>query len=86
MDYQEWYTAALKLVAFLGRDRLDEFINYYRANPDRVRFEQSTYTIQDYLSRIPYCEFDKMGNTITISRSVILPKFSNIGKPSIPLN
>lgn len=76
-EYQKWYTDALKIVAFLGRDRLDEFIDYYRTNPDRSWIERSTYTIQDYLNLIPYCENAGVGRIITISRSAILPKLSN---------
>lgn len=49
-SYQNWYTRAVKLVALLGKDRLDEFRSYYLINPDRSRVDSSTYVIQDYVS------------------------------------
>lgn len=50
--YQRWYTQALKIVSLLGKDRLDEFCNYYLSNPNRDKLTDITYTIQDYLSGI----------------------------------
>ena len=48
--YQDWYTRAVKLVGLLGKDRFEEFRNYYLINPNRIRVDSSTYVIQDYIS------------------------------------
>jgi len=48
--YQDWYTRAIKLVELLGKDRFEEFRNYYLISPNRIRVDSSTYVIQDYIS------------------------------------
>ena len=35
MEYQSWYTHALKIVEVLANDRLEEFIGYYKIDPKR---------------------------------------------------
>jgi hypothetical protein len=50
--YQAWFSRALKLVDLLGRDRLDEFVGYYRADPRRKAVVQNNYVIQDYLNSV----------------------------------
>ena len=35
MEYQNWYTRALKVVEILANDRLEEFISYYKIEPKR---------------------------------------------------
>jgi hypothetical protein len=50
MEYQAWYTRALKLVQSLAPDRIDEFISYYRASSKRKSLNAATYVIQDYVN------------------------------------
>jgi hypothetical protein len=50
--YQGWYTKALKTVAFLAPDRLEEFRGYYEINPKRKLLGYGTYVIQDYLKGV----------------------------------
>lgn len=50
--YQNWYTRGLKVVALLGKDRLEEFIGYYLADSNRINLVQSTYTIQDFITGV----------------------------------
>jgi len=47
--YQSWYTKALKVVEFLAKDRLEEFIGYYRIDSKRKEVTARTYVIQDYV-------------------------------------
>lgn len=51
-EYQSWYSRALKLVALLGPDRLDEFRSYYLIAPKRKTLDASNYVIQDYIKGI----------------------------------
>ncbi|WP_005031385.1 hypothetical protein [Holophaga foetida] len=48
--YQNWYSQSIRLVDLLGKDRLDEFISYYRIDPKRKNYAGSTYVIQDYVN------------------------------------
>jgi hypothetical protein len=77
--YQRWYTPALKLVSLLGKDRLDEFCNYYLANPSRGQLTSSTYVIQDYVSGVEpaHTTATRMTGTDFNSRSVIASKFES---------
>lgn len=52
LDYQRWYTKALKAVAAMASDRLVEFRNYYESDPKRKVLNIGTYTIQDYMRGI----------------------------------
>lgn len=47
--YQNWYSRALKLVALLGPDRLEEFRSYYLIDPKRKIIDVGNYVIQDYI-------------------------------------
>jgi hypothetical protein len=51
-DYQRWYTKALRTVASLAPDRLDEFRSYYEINPKRKLLGYGTYVIQDFLKGV----------------------------------
>jgi len=50
--YQDWYSRALKIVALLGVERLDEFRNYYLADPKRKGQDVNNYSIQDFIKGI----------------------------------
>lgn len=50
--YQNWYSRAVKVVALLGNDRLDEFKSYYLIDPKRKAIGYSTYVIQDYIKGV----------------------------------
>ena len=52
IQYQRWYTRAVKIVEALAPDRLDEFISYYRIDPKRKGLDAGNYTIQDYIKGI----------------------------------
>ncbi len=47
--YQVWYTKSLKVVEFLAKDRLEEFIAYYRIDLKRKEITSRTYVIQDFV-------------------------------------
>ncbi len=49
MEYQNWYTRALKVVETLANDRLEEFINYYKIDPKRKETNTRNYVIQDFI-------------------------------------
>lgn len=49
IQYQEWYTRALKVVRHLAPDRYDEFRRFYEPDPKRKNLGYGTYVIQDYL-------------------------------------
>jgi hypothetical protein len=68
-DYQRWYTKALKTVASLSPDRLQEFRGYYETDPKRKTLGYGTYVIQDYLkgvapSKYNYPDFDTRQQTM----------------------
>ena len=46
--YQNWYSRAVKLVALLGSDRLEEFKSYYLIDPKRKGISFGTYVIRIY--------------------------------------
>ncbi len=50
--YQEWYTRALKIVEILAKDRLEEFISYYKIDPKRKEVHAQNYVIQDFIMGI----------------------------------
>lgn len=52
LEYQVWYTRALKVVEALAPDRLDEFIGYYFIYPKRKVTDAGNYVIQDYIKGI----------------------------------
>ncbi len=49
MEYQSWYTRAIKVVEILASERLEEFINYYRIDPKRKEVHAQNYVIQDFI-------------------------------------
>ena len=49
MDYQNWYTRALKIVEALANERLEEFIGYYKIDPKRKLVDAHNYVIQDFI-------------------------------------
>jgi hypothetical protein len=54
-EYQKWYSKALKVVEFLGKDRFQEFKSYYEIDPKRKTMSYGNYYIQDYLKGVsPY--------------------------------
>lgn len=52
MEYQNWYTRALKIVEVLANDRLEEFISYYKIDPKRKETNARNYVIQDFIMGI----------------------------------
>ena len=52
LAYQKWYTRAVKAIASLAPDRLEEFRSFYLPNPKRKSITYESYTIQDYLRGI----------------------------------
>ena len=49
MEYQNWYTRAIKIVEILAPDRLVEFISYYQIDPKRKSTNAQNYVIQDFI-------------------------------------
>jgi len=63
VDYQKWYSRALKAVELLAPDRYEEFRRFYEPDPKRKEFGYGSYVIQDYVkgvapSRMVYPNFD----------------------------
>jgi hypothetical protein len=52
IDYQHWYTRALRVVESLARDRLVEFRGFYEPDPKRKELGYGTYVIQDYIKGV----------------------------------
>lgn len=82
-EYQRWYTKALKAVAALAPDRLDEFKRYYEIDPKRKDLGYGNYVIQDYLRGVApnsfhYPSFDTreevlkcLFNQVTIFKAIL---------------
>ena len=51
-EYQKWYSKALKIVEFLGKDRFQEFKSYYEIDPKRKAMGYGDYYIQDYFKNV----------------------------------
>ncbi len=51
-EYQKWYSKALKVVEFFGKDRFQEFKSYYEIDPKRKTMGYGNYYIQDYLKGV----------------------------------
>lgn len=49
LRYQSWYSRALKILEFSGKDRLQEFKSYYEVNHKRKTIGYGEYYIQDFL-------------------------------------
>ena len=50
VDYQNWYTKAIKIVHALAPDRFTEFMRYYESDPKRKSITVDQYKIQDYVN------------------------------------
>ena len=50
--YQSWYTRTLKLVEILAKERLEEFISYYKIDSKRKLVNAQNYVIQDFIMGI----------------------------------
>jgi hypothetical protein len=82
IDYQIWYSKALKIIEIFAKDRYPEFRGYYEVDPKRKILDYGNYVIQDYLKNIvpsAYRNFDSNGcasrallTQITILKSVIV--------------
>lgn len=67
IEYQEWYSKALKIVEVCANDRYQEFRNYYEIDPKRKTLNYGTYVIQDYFKGIVpsmYSSFDDHGRVL----------------------
>lgn len=51
-EYQKWYSKALKVVEFLGKDRFQEFKSYYEIDSKRKSMGYGSYYIQDYIKGV----------------------------------
>lgn len=83
IDYQSWYSRALKAMKLLAPDRFDEFRGYYEADPKRKSLGYGTYVIHDYIKGVApgaydLRDFDTRGqaaggmyNQLVILRSVL---------------
>ncbi|MBL8524164.1 MAG: hypothetical protein JNN20_10775, partial [Betaproteobacteria bacterium] len=52
IDYQRWYSKALKAMQLLAPDRYDEFRQYYEADPKRKSLGYGTYVIHDFIKGV----------------------------------
>jgi len=52
LEYQNWYSIALKIVEHLSPDRYNEFKSYYEIDPKRKSLGYGTYVIQDYIKGV----------------------------------
>lgn len=52
LDYQGWYSKALRVVEWLAPDRYDEFRSFYEPDPKRKSLGYGTYVIQDFLKGV----------------------------------
>lgn len=52
LEYQAWYSKALKVMALLAPDRLEEFRRYYEADPKRKSLGYGTYVIHDFIKGV----------------------------------
>jgi len=52
LNYQPWYTQAMKVVKVLAPDRYQEFCSYYEPDPRRKQIDVASYRIQDFFRGI----------------------------------
>ena len=69
LEYQKWYSKAIKIIAFLAPDRFTEFKAYYEVDPKRKSLGYGTYVIQDYIkgvapSSYTYSDFNTKGEAL----------------------
>lgn len=65
-EYQVWYSKAIKAVASMAEDRLDDFVSYYKINQKRKSLGYGTYVIEDYLKGVvpSHMDFDSKTQTL----------------------
>ncbi len=76
MEYQNWYTRALKVVEILANDRLEEFISYYKIDPKRKAISALNYVIQEFIMGLGARE-DMYGKPLWATNSVTAVKVYN---------
>jgi hypothetical protein len=69
-DYQQWYTKAIRVVAVLAPDRIEEFRKYYEIDPKRKALGYGTFVIQDYFKGVmpsgySFANFDARQQALT---------------------
>ncbi|WP_445367569.1 hypothetical protein ACH5Y9_21735 [Methylomonas sp. BW4-1] len=52
LDYQVWYSKALRAMQLLAADRYEEFRRYYEPDPKRKSLGYGTYVIHDYIKGV----------------------------------
>lgn len=52
IDYQSWYSKALRVMQLLAPDRYAEFRGYYEADPKRKSLGYGTYVIHDFIKGV----------------------------------
>jgi hypothetical protein len=70
LEYQQWYSKALKVVQTIASDRYTEFKSFYEIDPKRKKLGYGTYVIQDYIKGISpssysHPDFDSKNETLT---------------------
>lgn len=70
LNYQSWYSKALKVVEILASDRYTEFKSFYEIDPKRKSLGYGTYVIQDYIKNVApssyhYSDFDAKDQALT---------------------
>lgn len=70
LEYQQWYSKALKVVKTLASDRYTEFKSFYEIDPKRKKLGYGTYVIQDYIKGIvpssySHPDFNSENETLT---------------------
>ncbi|MFC4815753.1 hypothetical protein [Flavobacterium sp. GCM10023249] len=70
LEYQKWYSKALKIVETFGKERLNDFKSHYEIDSKRKVLGYGTYVIQDYLKNIApnsqrFPAFDSQNETLT---------------------
>ena len=74
LQYQIWYSKALKVVEYLAPDRLIEFRGYYESDHKRKNIDYANYTIQDYMRNIEEwgVEKEEVANLCFLNQIAIL--------------
>jgi hypothetical protein len=79
LEYQDWYTRAIKLVTLLGNDRLRDFNSYYLPSPNRTAFYPTNYVIRDYICGADYRQSSQIITSKFIAQlGIIKSLFSRI--------
>lgn len=79
LEYQKWYSTALKIVEYFGKDRLQEFKSFYEKDPKRKSLGFGTYVIQDFIKNLALPNFDSTNKTLqnTYNQYTILVSINN---------